>query len=501
MSNRLYAYALSGKAVPAKYLEIDGRVIRDPSGNPYLVPADFDWNTYMEKFEKFRDSLEAREKTEPTLPNEGTSYLKDTGEVWGFLHSQFHAAWPASPSDVQRTYNGYSGKGEGDFVPDFRPAASFLFGAACAASGLGEIGALLGGGAQNIWSWARSGGPWGKVKTSPFEFLNNPENVPHIKNGWNVYTNGVTGSERATKGTKAPTDQSHRPAPAPVIKAPAPTVPSRPHSSLEAPQPPVHSASLPIGTPGQSEPALQENKLLSYDPSQGFPIPPANPLTQYAGGRFPSPLENPSVPRLDDILRPNLLTSPSKFDFFSSGKGNPPQVSSRPSEQPKRNPEVPASQAAKAPLYSQKDKLDFLGRVYRVAKPVSEATGLSLPFILAHAAHEVDFGKNIEGNNLFNLKTDKDWEGLTHTRGDETYRSYLSYEESMNDYLAHLQGNPRYGEMFEPVTRGSLGMLADAIHHAGYSDDPLYTFRILGAAQDPIMKRAIWQYQHWPPEE
>ena len=55
--------------------------------------------------------------------------------------------------------------------------------------------------------------------------------------------------------------------------------------------------------------------------------------------------------------------------------------------------------------------------------------------------------------------------------------------------------------MFEPDTRGSLGMLADAIDHAGYSDDPLYTFRILGAAQDPIMKRAVWQYRHWPPEE
>ena len=71
----------------------------------------------------------------------------------------------------------------------------------------------------------------------------------------------------------------------------------------------------------------------------------------------------------------------------------------------------------------------------------------------------------------------------------------------MNDYLAHLQGNPRYARMFEPDTRESLGMLADAIDHAGYSDDPLYTFRILAAAQDPIMKRAVWQYQHWPPRE
>ena len=55
------------------------------------------------------------------------------------------------------------------------------------------------------------------------------------------------------------------------------------------------------------------------------------------------------------------------------------------------------SKARKAPFYSLKDRLDFLGRVYRVAKPVSEATGLSLPFILAHAAHEVAFREEHHG--------------------------------------------------------------------------------------------------------
>jgi len=97
-----------------------------------------------------------------------------------------------------------------------------------------------------------------------------------------------------------------------------------------------------------------------------------------------------------------------------------------------------------------------LGKGLQRGKALIRGNGLSLPFILAHAAHEVDFGKSIEGNDLFNLKADKDWEGPTHTRADETYRSYPSYEASMEDYLSHLQGNPRYANMFEPVTRGSL---------------------------------------------
>ena len=128
MSTRLYVHDKNKRAVPAKYLEINGEVIRDPSGTPYIVPADFDWNTYMGKFETFKHSLEAWDNAEPSLPDEGTRAMRDSAEVYGFLIGQFHAAWPASPSDIQRTYNGYSGKGEGDFVPAFRPAASFLLG-------------------------------------------------------------------------------------------------------------------------------------------------------------------------------------------------------------------------------------------------------------------------------------------------------------------------------------------------------------------------------------
>ena len=59
--------------------------------------------------------------------------------------------------------------------------------------------------------------------------------------------------------------------------------------------------------------------------------------------------------------------------------------------------------------------------------------------------------------------------------------------------------NPRFGKMFEPVTRGSVERLANAVQHAGYREDPLYRMRIMATAQDPLMKRALWQYDRWPP--
>ena len=279
-----------------------------------------------------------------------------------------------------------------------------------------------------------------------------------------------------------------------------PAGPAKPHSSLEAPQPGSSLASLDRGTPGPAEPMAEGNRFLSPDMSQAFPAQFADPPSQYAGGGFSPGMENPYVPGPGGPVRPNLLTSPSSLDSLTSGSGNPPQVIARPSRQPEGKGQAPVGEARKAPFYSLQDRLDFLGRVYRVAKPISEATGLSLPFILAHAAHEVEFGKNLTDNNLFNLKADKDWQGPTHTKGDTPYRSYPSYEESMKDYLDYLEANPRYGKMFEPVTRASLGRLADAIHYAGYRDDPLYGPRILAAAKDPLMKQALWQYRLWPPD-
>jgi flagellum-specific peptidoglycan hydrolase FlgJ len=185
--------------------------------------------------------------------------------------------------------------------------------------------------------------------------------------------------------------------------------------------------------------------------------------------------------------RKNLLASAPRF---LQPDARLDAESYRPAPQP-RTPRPRSS-------YSARDQLDFLGRVYPSAKVLSEQTGIALPFILGHAGHEVDWGKSIQGNNLFNLKADDTWKRPTYTRNDTAYRSYPSYAESMKDYLAHLEGNPRYGKLFEPVTRGSLDRLIDALQYSGYSNDPDYGARILQAAQSPLVKRAVWQYSHWP---
>lgn len=265
----------------------------------------------------------------------------------------------------------------------------------------------------------------------------------------------------------------------PPRAAPAPTSPNKPHSHLNLPDIPGTGESpwniAAFGRPpddlrrlpSQTSPSLAAHGVVSKSATASSPFLPAS---------YPTPVRNllASAPR---FLQPNEITGPQGYRVAPG-----PQASPRPK-----------------PAYSAKDQLDFLGRVYPSAKALSEQTGIALPFILGHAGHEVDWGKSIQGNNLFNLKADDTWRGPTHERGDTPYRSYPSYAESMKDYLAHLEGNPRYGKLFETITRGSVDRLADALQYSGYSDDPDYGARILQAAQSPLVKRAVWQYSHWPP--
>jgi flagellum-specific peptidoglycan hydrolase FlgJ len=285
------------------------------------------------------------------------------------------------------------------------------------------------------------------VKTSG-KYWNAPENVPNIENGWNFYKNGLYEPSDKAEGQK---EKAGKPANQPA---------RRPGPHTEAP---------------------------------GWMQAPA-PTNHLEHPSFPDPFWTGS-PSFMSSLPPsqtgNLLASP-------------PALFEQPYEKaysPVRQAQAgPASSSPEKTFYSLKDKLNFIRRVYPLAKGLSDKTGLSLPFILAHTAHEVDWGKKIEGNNLFNLKADENWQGPTYKRGNTDYRAYPSYDESMKDYLSFLDNNPRMSTMLAPVIRESVGRLGRAIHYSGYSDDPLYGRRITTVARSPLMKWALWQSGRLPQE-
>ncbi len=471
MGTEFYVKSNDGTPVKAKYLETNGKYIHDAKGKPYVVPDDFNWNTYMKEFEKRGKSL-AADEADWSDPSKAYALILGLGEDVRYLRAQFH---PGGPSDVQRVH--------GHFFPAFTPVASFLYGAACAAAGLAHWAALAGGGAQNLLSWYHglhpdmSGAPWPPDNLPTYEspvdisgkYWNAPENVPNIENGWNFYKNGLYGPSHKAEGQK----ESGKPADQPA---------RQPGPHTEAPQ----WMKTPAGTGARAGTGRPPVKI----------TPPGLPKTP-----APNRLERPS------FLDPFWTSSPSFMPSSPSSQSrnplaSPSEVFEQPYEKshsPVRPTQAgPPSSPPGKPFYSLKDKLDFIRRVYPLAKDLSNKTGLSLPFIFPHTAHEVAWGKNIEGNNLFNLKADQSWHGPTYKRGATAYRAYPSYDESMKDYLAFLDGNPRMSKMLAPVIRESAGRLGDAIHYSGYSDDPLYRSRIMATAKDPLMKMALWQFDRLP---
>ncbi len=314
------------------------------------------------------------------------------------------------------------------------------------------------------------------------------------------------GPERDPKKHPTPTEVKRSPAPTGTPQNPIRTAPVKNHSSLGLPDGRNLLAPADAGIPAAFRPVVTRNLLSPETPQSNLPplpvqtahypagpaFPGANATATPAGFAFPSsntPAYGGSLLSLFSPLARNYL-EPQPMP--SQRYGITPSPSS-----PSPGQTTPTGTAPVK--YSVKDKLDFLKQVYALAKPASEETGLSLPFILAHAAHESGWGKNLKGNNLFNLEADGGWKGPTVTDGGRKYRAYPSFDESMKDYFGYLQDNPRYGKMFGPVIRDSVKRLADAVQYAGFRDDPLYARRITAAAQDPLMKRALWQFGTWLP--
>jgi len=164
-----------GGMVDAKFLKDDyGNYIIDKSTNiPYVVPADFNPHEAMDQFHSMRIANSTNPLAEAV--------------IYDRLYSDFHAAWPGSNFDLQRTYNGYHGAGANDFVKAFTPAASWYYGLAVAAAGLTDTEALIGGGAQNLISSRNNA----SVDTSG-AFYNAADNVSRILSGYDGYTGGNT---------------------------------------------------------------------------------------------------------------------------------------------------------------------------------------------------------------------------------------------------------------------------------------------------------------------
>jgi len=137
----------------------------------------------------------------------------------------------------------------------------------------------------------------------------------------------------------------------------------------------------------------------------------------------------------------------------------------------------------------------FIQDLWPHAATSAKELGVSADVLIAQAALETGWGKKMihdpQGGNAFNLfgiKADKRWQGEhinvatieyrdgIAQREHASFRSYASLSESMDDYVAFLQQNPRYQQALEKA--GNVQDFLLELQQAGYATDPAYAEKI-----------------------
>lgn len=149
----------------------------------------------------------------------------------------------------------------------------------------------------------------------------------------------------------------------------------------------------------------------------------------------------------------------------------------------------------------------FVQKLSPIARDVSDKTGVPAQVMIAQAALETGWGKNMIGGekepsrNLFGIKADERWSGdkvrITTTEYRDglpmqekaDFRAYPDYASSFEDYASFLNENPRYERVLEQADNPEA--FAQALQDAGYATDPAYADKIQNIMDRPTLGAVI----------
>ena len=120
--------------------------------------------------------------------------------------------------------------------------------------------------------------------------------------------------------------------------------------------------------------------------------------------------------------------------------------------------------------------------------------GCSPAAVVAQAAQETGWGKSAIGNNLFGIKDDSSWHGMTQnqptwewnaaTQSVEyivaRFRDYPTLAEGIEDHFNFLKTNGRYKNVFDYDNTMSDEEYFRRLQQDGYATDPNYAANLMG---------------------
>lgn len=155
---------------------------------------------------------------------------------------------------------------------------------------------------------------------------------------------------------------------------------------------------------------------------------------------------------------------------------------------------------------------EFVRRLYPLAERAAERIGVDPRMLLAQSALETGWGRRMisrpdgaSTHNLFGIKADERWNGARASVSTTEYqdgvlrlekaafRSYDSFEDSFNDYVNFLEGNPRYREALD--NSHDAESFARHLQEAGYATDPVYARKLTRVMHSNTMQMGLRQLE------
>jgi flagellar protein FlgJ len=141
----------------------------------------------------------------------------------------------------------------------------------------------------------------------------------------------------------------------------------------------------------------------------------------------------------------------------------------------------------------------FIEEVWPAAQAAARQLGVDPRALVAQAALESNWGRGMPhdssghpSNNLFGIKAGGTWDGSSvlsaTTEVDNgasiatraNFRSYDNTDQSFQDYVTLLRGNPRYAAALN--TGDNVKAFATALQQGGYATDPNYARKVSSLA-------------------
>jgi flagellar protein FlgJ len=152
---------------------------------------------------------------------------------------------------------------------------------------------------------------------------------------------------------------------------------------------------------------------------------------------------------------------------------------------------------APAPVEAIHSREDFIAKLWNSAKEAAKSIGVNPKVLLAQAALETNWGRNIipghaseTSYNLFNIKAGLNWTKPTSTANvveqqegvmvseKAKFKNYDSYQESFHDYVNLLKTNSRYSKALENAADPK--QFITTLQQSGFATDQHYSEKVLG---------------------